>query len=154
MLVDLPWTEVFQTHDRSKVEQYCRENDLTFEWTGENALRTSQVNPATARHPVTGEPLWFNQAHLFHVSSLSSDIANALLDSLGEHNLPRNAFYGDGARIEPETLATIRVCYERSKIRFLWKRNDLLLLDNMLYTHGRESYTGPRKVLTGMACPN
>jgi alpha-ketoglutarate-dependent taurine dioxygenase len=152
--LDLPWSVVFQTDDRSEVEVYCREHELSFEWLDDGGLRTSQVNPATAIHPTTGRKLWFNQAHLFHVSSLQSDLAETLLASLGERNLPRNTYYGDGSPIEPETLLTIRSIYERTKIKFPWQKNDLLLLDNMRYTHGREPYSGPRKVLTGMACPN
>jgi alpha-ketoglutarate-dependent taurine dioxygenase len=105
-------------------------------------------------HPRTGEKIWFNQAHLFHASSLGQEIADTLLGSLGEENMPRNSYYGDGSPIEPEVLDLIRAAYEQTKIKFAWQKNDLLLLDNMLFTHGRESYTGARKVLVGMACPN
>lgn len=152
--MDLPWSVVFQTEDKSVVEEYCNANDLKFEWLENNGLRTTQVNPATAVHPRSGDKLWFNQAHLFHVSSLGKENAETLISSLGEENLPRNTYYGDGSRIEPEALDTIRAAYEKTKIRFQWKQNDLMLLDNMIFTHGRESYTGARKVLVGMACPN
>lgn len=152
--LDLPWSVVFQTDDKKLVEAYCEENELSFEWFDNGALRTTQINPATAVHPVTGDKIWFNQAHLFHVSNLGSDMADTLIASLGEENLPRNAYYGDGSPIEPEALDTIRAAYEQTKIKFTWQKNDLLLLDNMLFTHGRESFTGARKVLTGMACPN
>ena len=152
--LDLPWSVVFQTDDKSQVEAYCEANELEYVWLENNALRTSQVNPATAVHPRTGEKVWFNQAHLFHVSSMGNGIAQALLDSLGEENVPRNAYYGDGSPIEPEVLDLIRTTYEQTKIKFPWQKNDLMLLDNMLFTHGREPYTGARKVLVGMGCPN
>lgn len=152
--IDLPWSVVFQTEDKTQVEAFCDENDLKYEWLDNNRLRTSQVNPATATHPRTGEKIWFNQAHLFHVSSLGTEMSRGLLESLGEENLPRNSYYGDGSRIEPEVLELIRTTYEQTKVKFTWQKNDLLLLDNMLFSHGRESYTGPRKVLVGMACPN
>ena len=152
--IDLPWSVVFQTEDKAQVEAFCEANDLQYEWMDENRLRTRQVNPATAIHPRTGEKVWFNQAHLFHVSSLGEEVVGTLLESLGEENLPRNTYYGDGSRIEPEALELIRAAYEQTKVKFSWQKNDLLLLDNMLFSHGRESYTGPRKVLVGMACPN
>jgi alpha-ketoglutarate-dependent taurine dioxygenase len=152
--LDLPWSVVFQTRDKSEVEAYCDNNDLQYRWLDDDHLRTTQVNPATAVHPRTGETLWFNQAHLFNVSSLGPESAKTLVDSLGEENLPRNSYYGDGSPIEPKVLDLIRNAYEQTKTNFTWHANDLLLLDNMLFTHGRESYTGPRKVLTGMACPN
>jgi Taurine catabolism dioxygenase TauD, TfdA family len=152
--IDLPWSVVFQTEDKSEVEAFCEANELKYEWLDDNRLRTSQVNPASAIQPRTGEKIWFNQAHLFHVSSLGKEVADTLLDSLGEENLPRNSYYGDGSRIEPEVLDVIRRTYEQTKVKFTWQKNDLLLLDNMLFTHGREPYTGTRKVLVGMACPN
>jgi alpha-ketoglutarate-dependent taurine dioxygenase len=152
--LDLPWSVVFQTEEKSQVEAFCEANELTYEWLEDDALRTSQVNPATAVHPRTGEKVWFNQAHLFHVSSLGREIARTLIDSLGEENVPRNTYYGDGSPIEPEVLDLIRSTYEQTKMKFQWKKNDLLLLDNMLFTHGRQPYTGPRQVLVGMACPN
>lgn len=152
--VDLPWPVVFQTSDRGTVEAYCRENELDYQWLENDGLRTKQINPAIAVHPQTGEKIWFNQAHLFHISSLGSELADTLQSTLGEENLPRNSYYGDGSPIEPETVALIRSVYEQTKIKFTWQKNDLLLLDNMLFTHGREPFTGGRKVLVGMACPN
>lgn len=152
--LDLPWSVVFQTHDRREVEKYCDENELSYEWLEDDGLRTRQINPATAVHPLTGEKLWFNQAHLFHVSNLDEEIASTLIEVVGEENLPRNTYYGDGSPIDTQTLDIIRATYERTKVKFRWQKSDLMLLDNMLYTHGREAYTGARKVLTGMACPN
>lgn len=152
--LDLPWSEVFQTDDPREVERYCSEHDIECEWLDETRLRTKQVNPAAIKHPDTGEQVWFNQAHLFHVSSLPEDIRDTLVDSLGEENLPRNCFFGDGSSIDKHSLDAVRQAYEETKIKFTWQQNDLMLLDNVLYSHGRESFTGERKVLTGMACPN
>ncbi|GAB2930995.1 TauD/TfdA family dioxygenase [Rheinheimera gaetbuli] len=151
--IDLPWTEVFQTNDKAEVEAFCAENDLEFEWM-EKGLRTRQVNPATVVHKGTGRELWFNQAHLFHVSNLGQDVKETLVSSLGAENLPRNTFFGDGTEIPEDYLDTIRELYEQTKIKFQWQQNDLLLLDNLRYTHGREPFSGERKVLVGMASPN
>ena len=149
--IDLPWTEVFQTEDKSVVESYCQANELTYEWKANGGLRTGQVNPAVATHPVTGEKVWFNQAHLFHVSSLQPEVRESLLAVCGEDDLPRNAYYGDGSPLEEEVLQFIREVYESEKFHFEWQKNDLLLVDNMLFTHGRQPFSGDRKVLVGMA---
>jgi alpha-ketoglutarate-dependent taurine dioxygenase len=149
--IDIPWTEVFQTTDRSAVEAFCAANGLTWEWLDERRLRTRQVNQASATHPATGERVWFNQAHLFHVTNLEPEVQQSLLSVMSEQELPRNTYYGDGAPIERATLDTIRAVYERHAIAFPWQRNDLLLLDNMLYSHGRQAYSGNRQVLVGMA---
>jgi alpha-ketoglutarate-dependent taurine dioxygenase len=148
--MDLPWQEVFQTDTKAEVEKFCNENRLEYEWT-DNGLRTKQVNQASILHPVTKEKLWFNQAHLFHVSSLDKELQEGLIELLGEEYLPRNTFFGDGTPIDLAALTVIRDVYERTKFTFDWKKQDLLLLDNMLYTHGREPYEGTRQVLVGMA---
>ncbi|KPV93679.1 peptide synthase [Pseudoalteromonas sp. P1-9] len=152
--LDLPWKEVFQTEEKSEVEEYCKQNEMEFEWLENDSLKTSQTNPATINHPVTNDPIWFNQAHLFHVSSLGENIRDTLLDTLGEDLLPRNSYFGDGSPINEQDLQTIRDIYEKNKIKFTWQKGDLLLLDNIRYTHGREPFTGARKILTGMACPS
>lgn len=152
--IDLPWHEVFQTDDKAQVEQFCRDNEIEFEWLAHDQLRTTQVNPAIVPHPQTGEKLWFNQAHLFHVSALDPELRKTMQESFSESDLPRNTYFGDGSTIDEADLAIIRQLYEQSKVRFDWQKHDVMLLDNMLFTHGRESYTGARKVLTGMAHPN
>lgn len=152
--LDLPWSEVFQTEDREEVDQYCSEHDIECEWLDESRLRTKQVNVAALVHPDSGERVWFNQAHLFHVSSLPEDIRDTLVSSLGVDHLPRNCLFGDGSAIGTDSLDNVRQAYGDTKIKFEWQRKDLMLLDNVLYSHGREAFTGERRVLTGMACPS
>lgn len=151
--IDLPWSEVFQTTDKGEVEQYCKANQLEFEWLDNNGLRTKQINQAIAVHPYTHETVWFNQAHLFHVSNLEKEARENLLSIMGEENLPRNTYFGDGSPIEEEALNSIRTAYAETQFSFPWQKNDFLLLDNMLFTHGRKPFTGDRKVLVGMARP-
>jgi alpha-ketoglutarate-dependent taurine dioxygenase len=149
--VDLPWQEVFQTTDKHAVEDYCRNAGIDFTWIGDQGLRTRQVCQAVATHPQTGEVVWFNQAHLFHVSSLPPAIREPLLSTYAEDKLPRNVYYGDGTPIEPQDLDAIREAYQRETITFPWQEGDVLMLENMLAAHGRTPYVGSRKVVVGMA---
>lgn len=149
--LDLPWQTVFQTEDRSVVEQYCRQAGIEWEWVSSQHLRTRQVCQAIASHPQTGETVWFNQAHLFHVSSLPPAVQESLLATLSEIDLPRNTYYGDGSPIELEVLDEIHQAFAAETVSFPWQAGDVLLLDNMLTAHGRTPFVGPRRVLTGMA---
>jgi alpha-ketoglutarate-dependent taurine dioxygenase len=151
--LDLSWQEVFQTTERAQVEEFCRGEGLEFEWKNRNRLRTRQICQAIASHPQTGELVWFNQAHLFHVSSLAPDIREYLLTEVKEAELPRHAHYGDGTPIEASSLAEIRVAYQKETVTFAWQEGDILLVDNMLTAHGREPFVGPREILVGMAEP-
>ena len=147
--LDLPWQDVFQTSDRATVESLCRQTGIEFEWKDEDRLRTSQVCQAVATHPRTGESVWFNQAHLFHVSSLTSEIRESLMASTAD-DPPRNAYYGDGSPIADEDLDQIRAAYDGAAVSFPWQEGDVLLVDNMLTAHGRRPYRGARKIVVGM----
>jgi len=86
--IDIPWTEVFQTSDKADVERFCDANQLSFEWLTDTHLRTRQINQASAAHPVTGDTVWFNQAHLFHVTNLEQEVQDSLLSVMKEEHLP------------------------------------------------------------------
>lgn len=149
--MDVPWQTVFQASTREEVDRFCAEAGIETEWVDEDHLRTRQVCQGVARHPVTGEKVWMNQAHLFHVSSLDPAMVEILLEDFGEENLPRNTYYGDGSPIEPEVFAAIRDAYAAEALLFPWEKDDVLLLDNMLMAHSRSPFTGERRVVVGMA---
>ena len=151
--VDLPWSVVFQTDSRLEVEQYCAAHDIGCEWTPEGHLRTRQVCDAVSVHPRTGQRIWFNQAHLFHPSSLDKRTRKALHAMYKDEDLPRNATYGDGSAIEESVLEEIRETFDREVVGVAWRKGDVLILDNMLVSHGRSPYKGKRKILTAMARP-
>ena len=149
--VDLSWQEVFQTSNKSEVEKYCEDHSMQYHWNAKGPeLTTKQVCQATLIHPITKEKVWFNQAHLFHISSLKKEVASSLISELGEQNLPRNTFYGDETPIEEEILEHIREAYTQETIVFNWQRGDLMILDNVLMAHGRTPYSGERKIAVAM----
>lgn len=149
--VDLTWQTVFNTNNKSDVEYYCQRSQIEFEWKDSDRLQTRQVCQAIAKHPQTAETVWFNQAHLFHISNLEPTVREQLLTHFKPEDLPRNAYYGDGSPIEDAVLAEIRKVYQQAAIIFPWRQGDVLLLDNLLAAHGRMPFTGARKIVVGMA---
>ena len=146
----LEWWQVFQTRDRSEVEQICARGGFVAEWKEGDRLKTTCVRPAVISHPDTGEPCWFNQAQHWHISCLEDDVRRSLEESFEEDDLPRNCYYGDGSPIEDETMAHILEVYRDLEVSFPWQRGDVVLVDNILAAHGRNPFEPPRKILVAM----
>jgi len=146
----LHWQDVFQTTDKLKVEEYCKNRGIEVEWKDGNCLRTRQVRHAILKHPKTGEKVWFNHAAFFHISTLDPALRESLLADFKESDLPNNTYYGDGTSIEPSVLDKVREAYRQETVTFPWQEGDILMLDNMLVAHGRSPFVGSRKIMVGM----
>ncbi|MEU2608427.1 TauD/TfdA family dioxygenase [Streptomyces albus] len=149
----LGWQRAFGTTERAEVEKYCREASVETEWQADGVLRTRQVRPVTARHPYTGERSWFNHVHFWHPSALGSETRELLEEEYGPQGLPYATCYGDGTPIPDETVARIRAAFDAETRATPWRRGDLLLIDNMLVAHGRQPFTGDRRVVVAMGNP-
>jgi alpha-ketoglutarate-dependent taurine dioxygenase len=147
----LSWQTAFQTTDKKTVETYCRESSIEFCWTG-TGLRLSQALNAIITHPKTGQRVWFNQAPQFHPSDYPPEIYRSLLDAYKqESELPQNVCFGDGTPMDATVLGTIRETMRKKAVLFRWQEGDLLLLDNVLVSHGRMPFSGARKILVAMS---
>jgi alpha-ketoglutarate-dependent taurine dioxygenase len=152
--MDVPWQQVFNTDSRLHVEAYCRRAGIQWEWKGGDGLRTRQLCQAIETHPRTGEKVWFNQAHLFHVSAREPEEREVLEELYGIENLPRNTYFADGSPIADVVFHEIRAALDAETVSFPWQRGDVLMLDNMLVAHSRAPFKGPRKVIVAMAEPH
>jgi alpha-ketoglutarate-dependent taurine dioxygenase len=151
---DVPWQKVFNTESRDEVEAFCRKAAIRWEWKPDGDLRTTQLCQAVETHPVTGELVWFNQAHLFHISNLQPEVRESLEELLGIENVPRNTYFADGSPIPDAMLDEVRAVLDAETVSFLWEKGDVTMLDNMLIAHARSPFKGPRKVVVAMAEPH
>lgn len=150
---DVPWQKVFNTDSRAEVEAFCRHAKITCEWKEDGDLRTKQLCQGVETHPITGEKVWFNQAHLFHISNQAPEVRETLEDLLGIENVPRNTYFADGSPIPDDVLAEVRRVLDEETVIFPWKKGDVMVLDNMLIAHARTPFKGPRKIVVAMAEP-
>jgi len=151
--IDLSWEKVFGTSDKEEVKKYCENKGISFNWKEQNVLQTSYTAQGIAVHPVTHEKLWFNQAHLFNLLNLDKETRSSVISLLGEENVPRNSFHGDGTVLSKEVYDVITAVYDKAKVVFPWENGDVLLLDNMRFAHSRRPFTGNRRVLVAMSDP-
>ncbi len=144
------WQDVFRTTDRGVVEEQCRKNLIEFEWKDGDRLRTRSTRPAVVNHPITGEPSWFNQAQHWHLACLDPATRESLLSIFSEEDLPRTCYYGDGSPIADADMHAICDLYRELEIAFPWMEGDVLMVDNILTAHGRNPFSGERKLLVAM----
>ncbi|RRH92387.1 TauD/TfdA family dioxygenase [Variovorax beijingensis] len=152
--MDVPWQKVFNTESRAEVQAFCERSGISWEWKDGDGLRTRQLCQAVETHPVTGEQVWFNQAHLFHISAREAEEREVLEEIYGIENVPRNTFFADGSTIGDEIFDEVRAVLDAETVAFPWEEGDVLMLDNMLVAHARSPFKGPRKVIVAMAEPH
>ena len=146
----LDWRTVFRTEDPREVEEHCRRGRMICEWKSGGRLRTKSVRPAVAAHPRTREYVWFNQAQHWHTSCLDPAVRESLSELFSEEDLPRQCYYGDGSVIEDEVMVAICDVYRGLEVATPWRRGDVMMVDNMLAAHGRNPFSGERKLLVAM----
>jgi alpha-ketoglutarate-dependent taurine dioxygenase len=152
----------FGTTDRDAMRTLAEKNGWMMSWTDDGNLEvTHGVSPVVKTHRVTGERIWFNQAHLLHKS-----VAPWRSPWLGPGPMQRfrarmmmplvqNRFYyhsthADGSEISLRDIELIRRTIAQETVMFDWHRGDVLLIDNKLVAHGRQPYTPPRKIFAAL----
>ncbi|MFG2091671.1 alpha/beta fold hydrolase [Spirillospora sp. NPDC048824] len=149
----LPWTTSFGTENREDVEAYCANQLIGCIWTGEDGLRTVQRRSAVVTHPVTGDEVWFNHAAFWSRWSLEEEVRDVLELTFGADGIPFDTAHGDGATLGEEEIRAINAAYAAASRRERWQPGDLMLVDNILSAHGRETFSGSRKILVAMGEP-
>jgi alpha-ketoglutarate-dependent taurine dioxygenase len=145
----LTWQEAFQTDDRDEVEEYCRAHGVETTWAGDD-LSTSAFRPATRTAPSNGQEVWFNQANLFHPSTLVPEVRSALAELYDDAEFPRTVYLADGSPIEDSDIRTISETFRTSSLALPWEVGSVMIIDNMRMAHGRKAFGGDRKILVAM----
>ena len=146
----LPWQRVFSTQDASEVEAKCHSQGLRFAWLPDGGLLTRCIRPAVIRHQRTGELCWCNQAQHWHPACLDPISRRYYENLASKEDFPRDCRYGNGEPISDAAMRTIVDAFAANEVSFPWQAGDLLVVDNLKVAHGRNPYTGERRILVGM----
>ncbi len=154
------WPEVFDTHDRDEVAHIAKQRGWRVAWLDDGSVQLWQeVRPATKVHPLTGDEVWHNQAHVFAPASAIAwarkdarhEAADQIEAALREHpEMVDRVLHGDGDMVADEDVMHVFDVMDRAAIPLHWQRNDVLILDNILAAHGRTAFRGPRQVLAAL----
>ncbi|MBC9914886.1 TauD/TfdA family dioxygenase [Chitinophaga varians] len=146
------WQDTFETNDRAQLETYCRTYGIDFEWKDDNGLILRQASPGIIKHRKTQQEVWFNQIDQFHPIQLGEEVYESMMllyDSPEE--FPMYVCFGDGKEIEESMIHDMMDTISALTIAPAWEANELLIVDNELIAHGRNPFTGERKVLVTMS---
>jgi hypothetical protein len=155
--IQKPWSEVFATDDQRKVESIVTAKGWKAEWLPGNTLRLWQdVVPAVITHPISGESIWCNQAHLFSPACMmawaAEDGRRAEYETLkaakkSHPEMLDDMLLGNGEPVPDEDALHIYRVLRQLEAELLLSHGDLLILDNLILAHGRKPFTGNRRVL-------
>lgn len=152
--VGLDWRQLYLTEDRYQVAELCRASDTEFEWSQDGEMLTTwQTRPAVVRHPITEEPVWVGQPLHWHPAALTGTLRHDLAELYGEQNLPRTCLFGNGDPIPDSFIDELVALCARHEDTVPWQTGDVLVVDNLLRAHARNSYLGERKLLVAVGAP-
>jgi hypothetical protein len=154
------WAEAFGTSERGAAERIADARGWRIDWLEDGSAQLWQeIRPVTTRHSLTGEELWFNQVHIFSpccTAQWARDDgrlaeAAAIERAVAEapHLLDR-VFHGDGSEVSEEDALYLYELHRRFTVPHRWLRGDVLLLDNILFGHGRRTFAGERSIMVAL----
>jgi hypothetical protein len=151
--IGMSWQEVFQTNDKTVVEEVCRKNDISYTFLNDDHLNIEWVKPAVYTHPVSKEATWFNHVYFFNKYSRYEELGLAYTEHVPSDLIHTDTLFGDGTPISAEEYLKIKKACQLNTIAFKYEKGDIICLDNMLAAHGRNPYTGKRLVATAIIEP-
>jgi hypothetical protein len=148
------WQFVFKTTDRKVVGEYCLKNSFLAHWQIDGSVILETHLPASFLHPESQQMTWFNSFHFFQVHHR---IWGRLLTSCYKiiHKIfnmkDLDARLGAGQKLSSNEISVLVDAYEKNSSAGIWKKGDVLFLDNTITAHGRNPYLGRRKILVALA---
>ena len=159
---EVTWSTAFGASDRTEMEKIANERGWKWEWIPNGGFEVTHApSPVVMAHRVTGERVWFNQAHLLHKSvapwtsawlgpSVFQRLRARLLQPFIRNRFFYHSTHADGSELRLSDLECIRRTVAEETVSFDWKVGDVLLIDNKLVSHGRQPFAGPRKILAAL----
>lgn len=132
------WENTFGESRKKELECFLRKSDMQFEWMENDVLKVkTSLVPAIRKCHRTNRETFFNSIIAAYTGW--NDELN-----IGEKSVQ----YYDNSYIEKYFVDDILSYIENEKIEFEWKKGDVLMIDNTIMMHSRNTYVPPRKLYT------
>lgn len=147
-IIHRTWADTFQTEDKAEAEERAKAMGMNFEWLSDGSLSIFNEMPGFIDHPITGEQLSFHQIPGQWMGKDNIGDRHELYQRYyaTSRQMPYNPTYGDGSPVDDEHFRAMKKLADQIEVKFQWSRGDVLVLDNFLVGHGRNSFTGARNI--------
>lgn len=142
------WGDTFQTDDRAEVEKMCAWTGETISWDSNGGLYLRATLDVVKQHPATGEKLIF--ASGLRTNGELATWQQQMREPTDPSFAPLYLQLGDGSAIPSRATEMFMTQREALTEKFDWQEGDLLMVDNLLCSHGRMPYEGSRSILVAM----
>jgi len=137
---DGEWQPIYGTDDIAEVANFCRANGLDLDVDGTTrAIRTEYVHPAVLTSAFGKHTVYINN----------------MLPVLWQESMGRDASivrFEDGFAVPEDVVQELVAIQQRLMIPIAWQKQDLVMLDNTRFLHGRRAFTDPsREICLRMA---
>jgi hypothetical protein len=138
------WKSTFLTESKEGAEIELQKLGSTWEWLENDNLKTITATIPGVKYD---EGLHRTNKRVFF---------NSIVAAYAGWNDSRNqgekaVVFGDGSYCDPEIMADALDMMESICVAFKWCAGDVLLLDNRTNMHSRRPFSGPRRILAGIA---
>lgn len=131
------WKSTYLTDNKEEVIEKAKAQGTELEWLDNGNLKTTtKVLPGVKVDPRTGKKTWFN-----------SIIAAYLGWQDSRNDRTRAVVYPNGDVMNPDDMKTLEDVFEENAVDFIWKKRDVVMVDNRQALHARRPFTPPRRVL-------
>ena len=137
------WQNVLRCETKQEAESECQKSGYDFKWMAKDNIQLSYNKSAYIRHPTNNRKVWFNQLYANHGNFFDLDDR---FNHLPNDERPYHSVWGDGTELSAEERQSIKDFYKKTSIDIDWEVGDILVLDNLWYSHGRDAFEGYREV--------
>ncbi|WCJ40877.1 2-oxoglutarate (2OG) and Fe(II)-dependent oxygenase superfamily protein [Euphorbia peplus] len=134
------WKSTFLTDDKSVAEERATKLGTRLEWLEGGGLKTIiGPTPAIRYDESRNRKLWFN------------NMVAAYTGRFDKKNDPtKSVTFGNGEVLPGEIVYDCKKIMEDESIAIPWQKGDMLLIDNLVVLHARNSFIPPRRVLASL----
>lgn len=144
------WKFGFYTEDKAEVEAECRAKGVEPIWRADGGLCVRNLMPAFAAHPATGELLYRNTLHTNggrdYMQTLTGEPRRRVEEMFARQPIKTGFYLGDGSELTDDEMKALQAVFDEAELAWPWQAGDIMLLDNLLTAHGRNSFKGARDV--------